>query len=298
MTKRHKDGEPQLPHENPDVFRDLIEFTAARTGFPAHLIEKDYFCSLVLAHLFGGAGSGELVFKGGTALNKVHFGFYRLSEDLDFSVPVELNATRGDRRKGKAAVEKRILELTSALPTLSFSEPWTGANNSTQYLAEISYPSVITNVPGRIKIDTGLREPVLSAAVHEAACLLLDPITRREAVGPLQVRTMNVREAMAEKSRAALARLTPAIRDVFDLWFAREKGALPSDDAEFVSLIKTKLAIPGNAAPSASKERRDIFRAQLETDLRPVLRPVDYERFDFNEGWEIIEEIARAVLKE
>jgi predicted nucleotidyltransferase component of viral defense system len=39
------------------------------------------------------------IFKGGTCLNKIDVGFYRLSEDLDFSIPVNFAATRGERRK-------------------------------------------------------------------------------------------------------------------------------------------------------------------------------------------------------
>lgn len=283
----------EVIHENADVFRDYIQFTAVHTGYPVHLVEKDYYCSLVLAHLYDAEGSGQLVFKGGTALNKVHFGFYRLSEDLDFSVPVELGATRGDRRKGKAPAEKRILQITDELPFLSFSKPWTGANNSTQYLAELLYPSVITSTPGRIKVEAGLREPISSILTQGAACLLLNPATIEAAVPPVLVQVMSLREAMAEKARAALARLTPAIRDVFDLWYANERGALPLSDPSFIELVKTKLAIPGNGPASASPERRDANRAQIEPELRPVLRPVDFERFDFEEGWKLVEQLAK-----
>jgi len=51
------------------------------------VVERDYAQSYVL---YGLGKTPELqdalVFKGGTALKKVHFGDYRFSEDLDFSM--------------------------------------------------------------------------------------------------------------------------------------------------------------------------------------------------------------------
>jgi predicted nucleotidyltransferase component of viral defense system len=66
------------------LFREALRFTAAETGFIQRLIEKDYFCTLVLQHLC--TSDATLTFKGGTCLAKIHAGFYRLSEDLDFSI--------------------------------------------------------------------------------------------------------------------------------------------------------------------------------------------------------------------
>lgn len=74
-------------HNDPVLFRELLTFTATETGFSARLIEKDYYCSLVLHDLTPILEQG-LVFRGGTCLSKVHAGFTRLSEDLDFIVSV------------------------------------------------------------------------------------------------------------------------------------------------------------------------------------------------------------------
>ncbi len=74
-------------HEDPELFLEALNFTAATTAFAARLIEKDYFCSVLLNHIFKKLGA-LLVFKGGTCLAKVYAGFYRLSEDLDFMIPI------------------------------------------------------------------------------------------------------------------------------------------------------------------------------------------------------------------
>ena len=53
-------------------------------------------------------------------------------------------------------------------------------------------------------------------------------------------------EAYAEKFRAAMTRREPAIRDFFDLAYAVRDMALNTQDAEFISMVATKLAVPGN----------------------------------------------------
>ena len=81
-------------HEDPDLFREAVNFTAAETAFAPRLIEKDYFCTVLLEYL--AAANDALVFKGGTCLAKVHAGFYRLSEDLDFVIPMPTAAPRAE----------------------------------------------------------------------------------------------------------------------------------------------------------------------------------------------------------
>lgn len=37
-------------HEDPALFREAVNYTAAMTGFSSRLVEKDYFLTLVLAY--------------------------------------------------------------------------------------------------------------------------------------------------------------------------------------------------------------------------------------------------------
>src|SRR3972149_5946169 len=84
-------------HEDVALFREAVNFTAAETAFPPRLIEKDYFCSVLLEYL--AVTESSLVFKGGTCLTKVYAGFYRLSEDLDFAISTSVDASRRERRR-------------------------------------------------------------------------------------------------------------------------------------------------------------------------------------------------------
>ena len=94
-------------HEDIVLFREAVNFTASRTGFSPRLIEKDYFCSVLLEYL-SDSGGGQLVFKGGTCLAKIHAGFYRLSEDLDFTIPLPVEASRTQRRQVITATKDAI----------------------------------------------------------------------------------------------------------------------------------------------------------------------------------------------
>ena len=57
-------------HERAEMFRDALALTRQQSGFAERLIEKDYFCTVLLEYL--ASASAELVFKGGTCLAKVH----------------------------------------------------------------------------------------------------------------------------------------------------------------------------------------------------------------------------------
>src|SRR6266545_7444269 len=102
-------------HEDAALFREAVQFTAAETGFVPRLIEKDYFCTVLLAFLSETAGD-ELVFKGGTCLAKVHAALYRLSEDLDFTIPVSVNAKRKERSSRVERVKIALTGLKRAIP--------------------------------------------------------------------------------------------------------------------------------------------------------------------------------------
>ncbi len=102
-------------HNDPDFFREAIQFTAARTEFLPRLIEKDYFCSVLLNYFANTDGS--LVFKGGTCLTKVHADFYRLSEDLDFVISTPDSTSRAGRSKLADPLKAAVRKLPTANQT-------------------------------------------------------------------------------------------------------------------------------------------------------------------------------------
>lgn len=103
MTRLDPPSLPRL-HEDAERFEEAVRFTASETRFLPRLIEKDYFCTLLLGYL--STADSSLVFKGGTCLAKVHVGFYRLSEDLDFIIPVPYATPQSKRSRMAEGLKK------------------------------------------------------------------------------------------------------------------------------------------------------------------------------------------------
>jgi len=276
-------GETELIsfHEDRDLFREALEFSAAETRFPSRLVEKDYYCTLLLQYL--AKSDAELTFKGGTCLAKVHADFYRLSEDLDFSIPMPVNSTRSQRRSRIQSVKTAVQLVEEEMPTFSLRKPLTGANRSTQYNAAVMYPSVIASKEEAIKIEIGMREPLIKNSVRgDAQTLLLDPVSESRAVTLVAIECLSWEEAMAEKLRAALTRRVPAIRDFYDVYYGVTKLNLIVLDPQLVEVVRAKLEVSKRDLIDVSGERLTSLRAQVDTELQPVLRPEDFAEFDLD----------------
>ena len=282
-------------HEDVALFREAVQFTAAESGFVPRLIEKDYFCTLLLAYLSEAAGD-ELVFKGGTCLTKVHSELYRLSEDLDYTIGVPVDAPRPERRERAEVVKAALNRLARELPVFRVIDPWRGANNSKQYLAAIGYDSMLGQQQETIKIEVSLREPLLAPVISgPAQTILLNPLTNKPMVAPVSVRSIDKIEGLAEKFRAALSRREPAIRDFFDIDYAVRKGGLQAERSEFVAQVRQKLAIPDNDPVDVSEARLKALRRQVEPQLRPVLRDREFREFNLDRAFQIGVRMAKAV---
>lgn len=290
----NEDGTGLDVHEDAVLFAEAVSYTSATTGFAARLIEKDYFASVLLHHLC--RECADLVFKGGTCLSKVHWDFSRLSEDLDFSVPVARGATRGERRAAAAPIKHAMRAMQDALHVFRVEEPLRGFNVSTQYVSVLSYQSQIAQEAEKVKVEIGLREPLLlDAVVLEARTLLLDPVNSQAMIPAFAVRAIAESEAYAEKARAALTRREPAVRDFYDFDYAVRTRRLQPGADDFVALVQRKLAMPGNEGIDVSDARRDQLVRQLEAELRPVLRPGDFEAFDFSRAFASVAALAARV---
>lgn len=67
---------------------EALEVAAARTGRPAHLLEKDIWVVWVLSAIYSSGLARTLTFKGGTSLSKVYRIIDRFSEDVDLTYDI------------------------------------------------------------------------------------------------------------------------------------------------------------------------------------------------------------------
>lgn len=281
-------------HEDQDRFGEALSFTEAETMFAARLVEKDYYCTVLLEYLAGKVPG--MVFKGGTCLAKIHANFFRLSEDLDFVIPVAEDTTRTERRKLIAPMKEAFGKLPDALPCFQVGDAFQGANNSTQYVGSVRYRSLAIGQDETIKMEVALREPLLTPAVSgEARTAVLNPVTEQPLVAPITLPCLSMTEAFAEKFRAALSRREVAARDFFDLDYAARKLGLRADDAELIGLVRQKLAVRGNEPVDVSERRLTELRQQVGPELQPVLRAKDFEAFDVKRAFRLVADMAAKV---
>lgn len=104
------------------VLKDVIYYLSDEQGFIASVIEKDFHLTRILNKV-NRYLSTNIVFKGGTLLNKVYLNYHRLSEDLDFAYRRDVDLSmRGKRSKAIILIREKIsafldmLKLTSDNP--------------------------------------------------------------------------------------------------------------------------------------------------------------------------------------
>ncbi len=257
-----------MPIERPDYdqefFIEAVNFTSAETNFAPRLIEKDYFCTLLLNYL--ASASEDLVFKGGTCLAKVHADFYRMSEDLDFAISMLESASQSERGR-KATKLKRVVEtIPDSMPGFLVTKPLSGANRSKQYSAEIRYSSLVSSQRENIYVEVSLREQLLTPVYYgQAKTLLLNPVSSDALMKPIGLNCISWMEGFAEKFRAALTRREVAVRDFFDIDYAVRRLGLQPEDLELMRMVKQKVATSGNDPVDVSEARLTSLKREVES---------------------------------
>ena len=226
--------------------------------------------------------------------------FYRLSEDLDFSISDKPRTSRKQRLSLAKKSKEHVINAVKKL-SLDFSKTFEGHNESRLYSAEITYNSLITGNKNTIKIEFGIHEKVWERESLMAKTLLENPLTRKPVLSDFLVVGLSLKEAYSEKIRAALSRKEPAIRDIFDIHYAIKKRLIEETRGfikihDISPMVKYKLKVL-NSQIDLSDERRKEFLSQMETGLKPVLRQKDFEEFNFKQAWDWLKVLEQKISK-
>ena len=273
-----------------DDLRDAISYTAQRTGFSSSLIEKDYYCSLILKILYEHDQlKNLLIFKGGTLLSKGFFNFFRLSEDLDFSISNNFCVSRNERKK-IADIFKTLIPIVLKELNFKVVSPFRGYNESSHYNGIFGYDSV-NGLPDTIKFDVALKGDLVHEPIEtNLKTILMNPISNAAIFPNIFALTLTKEEVYAEKFRAALTREPSAIRDFFDIEKILNSGFNIFEDS-FIKLVINKIFFDNHVKIDVSLEKKKTLDAQIITDLRPVLKLKD--EFNLESTWLHIYELAK-----
>ncbi len=272
---------------NKDNFLRVLELTSAQTGFPLLILEKDYYLTLVLSDI--NRLSENLIFKGGTCLNKIYYSYYRLSEDLDFTMMLPpKTASRNDRRKGIKVIKDNIRDYLRSFDMGIDEVDNTGQNESSQYIFDINYNSTVTQNKQSIKLEISLRfNPILPPQTRRIRHKFLHPFTEQPLFDGGTVRSLALKELVAEKMRATATRRTIAPRDFYDISFLIKAG-FDFQDKQLWNLFKAKL-IEDGFGNDITKYRTNMGRSgeeiaqmssRIETELLDVLTVQERKEFD------------------
>jgi predicted nucleotidyltransferase component of viral defense system len=278
-------------HEDKEQFSTLIDHVASLTGFYAPLVEKDYYLTLMLSRIQ--ELSKNLIFKGGTCLNKIYYSYYRLSEDLDFSMALpQYQATRGERRKCIQPVKDGIERFVRQFNMKIEDSGNPGRNESKQYVYSILYDSVTTLSEQSIKFEIGLRfNPVLETEKRAVQHKFRHSFTDEPLIDGGEVQCMSLKEIVSEKLRAGATRQVIAPRDFYDIDFIlRNKFDL--SDKEVVTLFIKKLQEDdadtdiGKYIKNLGRSDEEIedMRSRIEAELFDVLTPDERDNFDLDKA--------------
>jgi len=249
-------------HENKDDFLNVLKQTSAQTGFILPLIEKDYYLTLILSRLH--ELSSDLIFKGGTCLNKVYYSYYRLSEDLDFSMRIpDGKVTKSVRSRCMKSVKEKMGEFVAQFGMKLDATENPGRNESKQYVFSFIYPSVVLPQEAKIKFEAGLRlNPLCPVEKHKVRHKFIHPFTGKLLFESGEVNCLGLKELVSEKLRAAAVRQIIAPRDFYDLDFILRQN-FDLADPDVLELFRKKLAEDGKDT-DIDKYRVNLGRTSQE----------------------------------
>lgn len=264
---------PQYPDITNNQFLDILKISNTKK-FDRFKFEKDFILTLILIKF--GEKYPDLVFKGWTCLNKVYFPYFRLSEDLDFVLDVDLGRTA--RKILLREYEENFVDDLTLLG-LTLRDEQTKFDEYKLAMFTFEYQSAIDSSIQTIKIDMSLKWRLsLPPKPGKIQSIFIDSIYEDSLFSQEHTITcINLTESLAEKMRAALTRREPAIRDFFDISYVRESSDFDFESEEFRALLKDKLEEVEYLY--TIEDNKKLLENQIITDLSPVL--TDDYGFDF-----------------
>ncbi len=220
-------------HENIDLFKDAVKFTAEKMGIKDIYIEKDYWVTFVLHHLYTSELGKEIVFKGGTALSKCYGLIDRFSEDIDLILL---------KKEGQSDhyLKKKLKEITTAvskhLPEIE-QDDITHKMGMVRKTAHV-YPKVFKGEFGQVRdtviLETtrlGHHEPfstkIIASYIYEVlANNKQEKLIKEYNIQPFKVLALDIKRTLCEKimslvrfsySENPIAALNDKIRHTYDI---------------------------------------------------------------------------------
>lgn len=200
---------------------------ARKTGFNVATLEKDYALTWLLSGIYWEDSNLRdiLIFKGGTAIRKIYFPEWRLSEDLDFTIMQEINPS--DLKKSFEEVFLSINKKSNI--AYSFS-----AFNAGEYaiFADVQFLGPI-GFKNKIAHDISLKEKMVEKPLR----MSVKP--EYEDIPEFEVLVYSLNEILVEKLRSIIQR--GKARDYYDVWRLMKEKNFNQDKIRELLIMKCQI---------------------------------------------------------
>ena len=200
-----------IPQRNISLLANRLYKEHGGRRIPEAVLERDYCVAWFLAGLSQSKLRNLLIFKGGTALKRCHFGDYRFSEDLDFTLARKVEFA--EIREGLEEVYELVAQASGIRFSFEAEDRQTHVNSYTFYL-RYQGPLPTSNT---VKVDITVSE-ILLFPVEQLPVLRTYPeFEDIPEDRPISVYSLN--EIATEKIVALQDKARNEPRDLYDLWF-------------------------------------------------------------------------------
>jgi predicted nucleotidyltransferase component of viral defense system len=226
--------------------KTLLPFLKRRLNIENdRFLEKDIILHRILASLMQTRFKESYAFKGGTCLTKCYLGYYRFSEDIDFTY---INQAEFEKMSQKALRKKLSEKINEVLEILikiaeALNLDFKADKSSPRYVMiggsnkfvtfKVWYKSISENKEGFIKIQINYLELLINKIIEKEARSLYSSISKEEMrllqpeyidlLDDIKVMAYPLEEIFLEKIRAILTRRGTKSRDYIDVYFIRKK---------------------------------------------------------------------------
>jgi len=217
------------------------------------LIEKDMLLQMLLNELVKNKDfKDNFAFKGGTCLIKIYFGYFRFSEDLDFTYLNQKDFIGKSKSKIRESMSEKINQLGELIEPVAkqFNLDFKLEKENRKYFEfggsnafvtlKIWYDSVVLNKPSFIKVQVNFIEKLSYPIKELPAIFILDNEDKKEIetlfpnysylTEPVKIKVYDVKEILIEKVRAILTRRGIKARDFVDVFLIVKKEKLNLND--------------------------------------------------------------------
>ena len=244
----------------------FIDEISRTNGIPRRdLVEKDLLLHRLLRHLSLHPEFNEnYLFKGGTCLIKCYLGYYRFSEDLDFTWRHQEHFEGKPLNQLRKILSTKIDQLGQLLEDFAREEGMDftcdksnkkyielgGSNRTCTY--KLWYTPKTLGITSFIKVQVNYVEHICHPPQKkDARSVAGSPTLETRALfpeadrysTPLMLWTYSLPEILCEKARAILTRMAVKARDFVDMYMIQRETGIDIEDHLDCAVEKTRLLL-------------------------------------------------------